>query len=313
MLDYILGVDGGGTKTVIRIADTTGKTVSEHICGAGNYKSVGIESAEENINKGIFTAMAAIDINAEGIYFRSSCFGLSGLDCENDKAIFAKMIFNGKFKKLLDNKKTILCNDSRIGLSAASDNRNGIMIICGTGSNCFGINEYGKEAKANGWDFILGDEGSGYDTGIKALKAVMRAYDKRGPKTILTQKILQELNLGKTEELIEWAYSSSFSSGRFAALAKIVCEAAKQEDKVSIKILNNEVREAFISISTVASRLDISKKDFDIVFVGSLFRCEKYFKNVLEAKLKARFPNIIFKPFNDKPVSGAIKLALRNL
>ena len=93
-MDYILGVDGGGTKTVIRIADTTGKTVSEHICGAGNYKSVGIESAEENISKGIFTAMAAIDINAEDIYFRSSCFGLSGLDCENDKAIFEKYFKN---------------------------------------------------------------------------------------------------------------------------------------------------------------------------------------------------------------------------
>jgi len=63
--------------------------------------------------------------------------------------------------------------DYVLGVDGGSDSKNGIMIICGTGSNCFGVNEEGKEAKVNGWDYILGDEGSGYEIGIKALGALI--------------------------------------------------------------------------------------------------------------------------------------------
>ena len=311
-MEYILGVDGGGTKTVVRIADLKGRTLSEVICKAGNYKSVGIENARGNITQGIITASSNIKDHKE-IFFKSACFGLSGLDSEKDGAVFRKMILIKEIKPLLDLNKVIFCNDSRIGLEAGSSNKNALMIICGTGSNCFGINEFGVEAKANGWDYILGDEGSGYDTGIKALRAVMRAHDKRGAKTILEEMILKELLLKNVEELIEWTYSKKFTSDRFASLARVVCMAAEQNDRAAINILKKQTDEALISISSVVRQLGISKKSFDVVFVGSLFRCEKYFKAVLESKLMNKFDKIVFKPLKDKPVYGAIKLAIKNI
>ena len=312
-MSYILGVDGGGTKTVIRITDFKGLTVSEYITGAGNYKSVGIKSAEINISNGILSAIKQINAESENIFFSSSCFGLSGLDSEQDGEIFKKMIFNNEIKKYIDPKKIIICNDSRIGLAAGSDSKNAVMIICGTGSNCFGINEEGQEAKANGWDYILGDEGSAYELGIKALRSVMRAFDGRGRKTLLSETILRDLNLNNITDLIEWCYNMPFSSERFAALTKTVCKTAELGDKVSIKLLSEEVKEALASISIVAKKLKLTDREFDIVYVGSVFRCEKYFRKVLTDKLKEKFPKIIFVPLNDKPVSGAIKMALKNL
>lgn len=312
-MSYILGVDGGGTKTVIRITDFKGLTVSEHITGAGNYKSVGIKSAEINISNGILSAIKQINAESEKIFFSSSCFGLSGLDSEQDGEIFKKMIFNNEIKKYIDPKKIIICNDSRIGLAAGSDSKNAVMIICGTGSNCFGINEEGQEAKANGWDYILGDEGSAYELGIKALRSVMRAFDGRGRKTLLSETILRDLNLNNITDLIGWCYNIPFSSERFAALTKTVCKTAELGDKVSIKLLSEEVKEALASISIVAKKLKLTDREFDIVYVGSVFRCEKYFRKVLTDKLKEKFPKIIFVPLNDKPVSGAIKMALKNL
>ncbi|MCX6384464.1 MAG: hypothetical protein NTV16_08330 [Actinobacteria bacterium] len=312
-MSYILGVDGGGTKTVIRITDFKGLTVSEYITGAGNYKSVGIKSAEINIINGILSAIKQINAESENIFFSSSCFGLSGLDSEQDGEIFKKMIFNNEIKKYIDPKKIIICNDSRIGLAAGSDSKNAIMIICGTGSNCFGINEEGQEAKANGWDYILGDEGSAYELGIKALRSVMRAFDGRGRKTLLSETILRDLNLNNITDLIEWCYNMPFSSERFAALTKTVCKTAELGDKVSIKLLSEEVKEALASISIVVKKLKLTDREFDIVYVGSVFRCEKYFRKVLTDKLKEKFPKIIFVPLNDKPVSGAIKMALKNL
>lgn len=309
-MDYILGIDGGGTKTIIRITDIRGNIIAEKITGPSNFKKVDISIAAENIIEGVFKTLRESDIKISEVNFISSCFGLAGLDSKKDDKIYREMIFNSSLVPLLDLRKTLICNDSRIGLAAGTDKKNGIMIICGTGSNCFGINEEGTEIKADGWDFILGDESSGYEVGLRALRAVMRNYDKRGSETILGQHILKKLNLKDIEDLIEWAYIDPFFCEKIAALAQQVCDCADLGDEVSITILANAADEAFITISTVAEQLGFRKKDFDIVFVGSLFRCEKYFKNLLCSKLKKVFCGINFTKLNDKPVAGAIKIAL---
>jgi N-acetylglucosamine kinase-like BadF-type ATPase len=311
-LDYVLGVDGGGTKTVAQIADLSGKMVAESESRSSNYKSVGIEVAKENINKAIFKAMEKIN-NFKKFTFKSACFGLSGNDSSEDRNIYHKIIFDSKIKDYLDPDNTIICNDTRIGLAAGSDSKNGIMIICGTGSNCFGINEEGKEVKVNGWDFILGDEGSGYEIGIKGLRALMRAYDGRGKSTLLSKTILEDLNIKNVSELIRWTYSGPFFKDKIAAVAKIVCRTAEMGDKISIKILKGEAMEAVNSVTVVANELNLADKKFDLVFVGNVFKCEKYFKNVLVDKLKEKFLKINLIPLTKKPVEGAIKLALRNL
>lgn len=311
-MDYILGVDGGGTKTSVQICNLDGKLFSKDEAGSGNYKGVGIKKAELNITDAILRAMKKIK-NEKEIFFKSSCFGLSGLDSSADLDIYRKIIFNEKIKNYLNPQKTIICNDSRIGLVAGTDSKNGIIIICGTGSNCFGINEEGEEAKANGWDYILGDEGSGYEIGIKALRAAMRAYDGRGKNTLLLETILEDLKLKDVEELIKWVYGNPFTTDRFAVISKTVCRTAEMGDKISADILEKEAEEAFISISAVARKLDLTNRDFDLVFVGNVFKCERYFKAVLIKKLKDKFPKINFIPLTKKPVEGAVKMALRNI
>ena len=309
-MDYILGVDGGATKTTVLITDIKGNNIAESESGSSNYKSVGIELARANISRAILKAMDKTN-NFKKITFKSVCFGLSGNDSSEDRNIYHKIIFDSKIKDYLDPGNTIICNDTRIGLAAGSDSKNGIMIICGTGSNCFGINEEGKEVKVNGWDFILGDEGSGYEIGIKGLRALMRAYDGRGKSTLLSKTILEDLNIKNVSELIRWAYSGPFFKDKIAAVAKIVCRTAEMGDKISIKILKGEAMEAVNSVTVVANELKLAGKNFDLVFVGNVFKCEKYFKSILMVKLKSKFTEINFVPLTRKPVEGAIKLALK--
>lgn len=83
-------------------------------------------------------------------------------------------------------------------------------------------------------------------------------------------------------------------------------------DKISIKILKGEVMEAVNSVTVVANELKLAGKKFDLVFVGNVFKCEKYFKSILMVKLKSKFTKINFVPLTRKPVEGAIKLYLRN-
>lgn len=311
-MDYILGVDGGGTRTIVQVADLSGEVVAESESGSSNYKSVGIKIAKENINKAVFKVIDLLN-NSKEFTFKNACFGLSGNDSCEDRDIYHKIIFDSKIKDYLNPASTIICNDTRIGLAAGSNSKNGIMIICSTGSNCYGINEEGKEAKVNGWDYILGDEGSGYAVGIKALRALMKAYDGRGESTLLFKTILEDLHIKNVSELIRWAYIDSFSKDKIAAIAKTVCRTAEMGDRISIKILEEEATEAVNSVTVVANKLNMADKKFDLVFVGNLFKCEKYFKSVLMKKLKSKFTQINFMPLTEKPVEGAIKLALRNL
>ena len=310
-MEYILGVDGGAFKTLVRIADLSGKPLIETKAGSSNYKSIGPKLAKDNINKAILEAINKL--NNSNVTFRSACFGMAGNNTTRDKDNFKDIILNNEIKCYFNPSKTFIYNDTRIGLAAGSDNKNGIIIICGAGSNCFGINEHGKEAKANGWDYILSDEGSGYEIGRKALRAVMKAYDGRGDATLLTKTILNKLRLRNIPEFIEWAYGTGNRKDKIAALAKVVCDSAEKSDAVSIRILEEEVREVMDSIKVVAKKLELTDKDFDLVFVGSLFKCEKYFKNILIKKLKENFPKINFLPLIKKPVEGAVKLALMNM
>jgi N-acetylglucosamine kinase-like BadF-type ATPase len=309
-LDYILGVDGGGTKTTVLITDIKGNHIAESESGSSNYKSVGIEVARENISKAMLEAIEKMN-SVEKFTFKGACFGISGNDFSEDRKIYHKIIFAGKIKDYLNPSRTIICNDTRIGLAAGSDSKNGIMIISGTGSNCYGINEKGEEAKVNGLDYILADEGSGYEIGLKALKALIRAYDGRGESTLLLKTILEDLKIKNVTELVKWAHSGLFFKEKIAAIAKTVCNTAKMKDRVSIRILKEEAEEAFLSIETVAEKLNLMEKEFDLVFVGSVFKCEKYFKSVVMKNLKDKFPKINLMPLTKKPVEGAIKLALK--
>lgn len=311
-MNYLLGVDGGGSKTTVQIADVNGKVIAQAVSGASSYKSVGINRAIGNLNTAIFNAAGSLKTSG-AIYFISSCFGFAGNDAGEDSKTYRKIVFNNKLRSYLNSKGTIICNDTRIGLESESENKNKIILIAGTGSNCSGINEDGRQVKASGWDFILADEGSGYEVGLKALKAVMRAYDGRGEKTLLSKTILEELNLKETLDLTKWAYDGSFSKHKIGALAKTVCKTAEMGDKVSIDILAEEAYEAAISVITVAHKLGFEKKDFDLIFVGGLFKCEKYFKNILVHRLKEKFTHINFKPLIGNPVEGAIKLAIDRL
>ncbi len=311
-MDLILGVDSGGTSTKAWITSTSGKLLADGISGSGSYISVGTAKAIKNLNTSIFEAVEAIK-SPEKIYFISSCFGFAGNNVPEDKAIYRKIIFNSKLKKHLNPAKCLIYNDTRIGLEAGSDNKNKIIIIAGTGSNCFGINENGVEIKANGWDYILADEGSGYEVSTKALKAVMRAFDGRGQKTILSKSILGMLGLKNELHLPKWAYGQPFSKERIGSIAKAVYEAAVSGDKASISILEEAAKEAVLSIMTVAIKLGMENKDFDLVLVGSLFNCKKYFKDIVTSCLKEKFDKITFKKLVKNPVKGAIKLAIENL
>ena len=314
-MDRILGVDGGATRTVAMIADIKSNFIMESESGPSNYKSIGVKRAQKNINEVIFSLLNKLKKSLkenDQIFFSSSCFGLAGYDSDEDLGVYKKIVFNKEIKHLLNPEKVIICNDAMIGLSAGTENKNRIIIICGTGSNCYGINEYGIEARAGGWDYILNDEGSGFSIGVKALKAAVKYYDGRGKDTLLLKTIFKNLGINTIGELMNCIYNP-FSKEKIASLAKTVERTADLGDQVSIEILREEALEAFYLIKAVVKKLRIEKLEFDCVLTGSVFKCEKYFTSILVKKLKECHPRIRILPLKIKPVEGAIRLAIKSV
>ncbi|MHB1346412.1 MAG: N-acetylglucosamine kinase [Candidatus Humimicrobiaceae bacterium] len=312
-MDYILGVDGGGTKTMIAVADLNGEIIIEKSIGSINFKSIGVDGAAKNFVQGMKSVIKELESNGDTPYFKSSYFGLAGLNTSYDKVVCVKIVLNESINSYLNLQKAVLCNDTVIGLAAGSMNKNRVIIICGTGSNCYGINEEENEAKSNGWDYILGDEGSGISMGIKTLRAIMQAYDGRGDETLLTKAVYEFLNINSVDELNKWTYEDNFSKDRFASLSLPLCETAEKGDKVAIKILKEEAEEVIKNVTAVVKRLHLADRDFDLVFVGNNFKCIKHFQRIILKKLKESFPSINYIPLTSKPVIGAIRLALKNL
>ncbi|MFZ3085886.1 MAG: BadF/BadG/BcrA/BcrD ATPase family protein, partial [Candidatus Hydromicrobium sp.] len=104
-MNYLLGVDGGGSKTTVQIADIDGRVISQSVSGSSNYKSVGINRAIENLNTAIFNAAGSLKAS-EAIYFISSCFGFAGNDAGEDSKTYRKIVFNDKLNSYLNPKGT---------------------------------------------------------------------------------------------------------------------------------------------------------------------------------------------------------------
>ena len=190
----MLGIDAGGTKTVALLADAEGTVVGEGRAGGANLQAHGELEVEKILHH-------VIDVAMEG---RSElpaavCLGLAGVDREGDG-----QVIRGIMRRLGFREHTLIVNDALIALVAGVPLREGnttvsqgVVLISGTGSIAYGVNRQGLAARAGGWGTSLGDEGSGYWIGRRALKAVARATDGRGPHTRLTALVLAHFSLSR--------------------------------------------------------------------------------------------------------------------
>lgn len=300
MSKFILGIDGGATKTKARITNESGKVLGEGTSGSGNITEQSLENFKTNISEAVEKAQRQVNIN---VYkFGAICFGGAGIDTKEAKNKAEKLL-----RELLVADKFLVVNDTQLVLPACSDKNYGIAVIGGTGSNFYGKNKQGKEAYVGGLGSILADEGSGYWIGREVLRSVVKAHDGRGPSTILSALVLKKFSINNARELVDVVYEDNFKSG-ISDLAILVDEAYRKKDKVSERILERATLDIVLSINTLVKKLNMIDEEFDIVAVGGVFRSSFPFKTKIKAGLVAKKARFIV--CDKEPVEGAIKLAL---
>lgn len=302
---YVIGVDGGGTKTTAALADLRGRILAQSESGPSNLRNLGIDRAVENIQEGIAKVTATTKATQGEIL---TCFvGLAAVTEEYQKRTeeIKKMLTEAT--RAIRTAKVIIGSDQLVAFRSGTDEKNGVVLIAGTGAACHGWWK-GKEAKTSGWGW-LDDEGSGFWVGQKAFQAALKACDRRGPKTLLADLLFQQLQVSNREELLKGIYQSGDLIRSVSLLSIAVDKAAQKEDRVAQAILKAAARELILSYQGVIRKLAMEKEVFPLVAVGKMFKSKIILREVKKGVQEITPKVKLIKP-RAEPVTGAIKLAL---
>lgn len=301
---HVLGIDAGGTKTVCQLATGDGRIVASARGGGANLQAAG----ELAVEKTIHTLMDEVMAAHPGARLGAICVGMAGVDRPGDAAIV-----HGIMRRIGLGARVLIVNDALVALEAGSPGTPGVVIIAGTGSISYGRNAEGQAARAGGWGYVLGDEGSGYWIGRHALRAVVREADRRGPVTSLTPRTLKHFGVARPQDLIHEIYYGGMRPGAIAALAAEVHGAFLEGDVVAAGILEVGVRELVSSAASVVARLRLEHERFTFVLSGGIFRAVPWMREQLALRLARVARQADVRPLEIEPAEGAVRLALATL
>lgn len=219
----IIGLDIGGTKTRgVRFED--GAPVADESAGSANVQNVSREQAVLNL--------ADLFARIGGGRVAQVYAGAGGIDTDDDAAALAALI-----EPYVPGAKVTVVHDSRL-LLAAGGASTGVAVIAGTGSAAWGRNAAGEEARAGGWGYLLGDEGSGYWLGREAVRHSLRRMNQGLPEDQLTAALLAACGVDHPNRLIALFHSPETGRRFWAQQARLVVDAAAAGHAPSQELLD---------------------------------------------------------------------------
>jgi N-acetylglucosamine kinase-like BadF-type ATPase len=301
--DLILGVDGGGTKTVAWLAakDSAYGVLGRGASGPSNPRAMGFAQAQANINQAIDFAFGAAGLSRSTAV--AACLALSGVGRSADREQMEEW---AKEKRLAETIQ--VTTDAEPILAAASPQNCGVALICGTGSLTWGRNGSGSVARAGGWGYLLGDEGSAYWLSVSGLRAAVCAFDGSSPETALLPTFLDRLQLAEPRDLVDWVYDPANTPSRIASLAPVVFGLAAN-DRVAAKIVDAGAQTLAATIETVGRRLGFSQSGYLLALSGSVITKQSTYRERMLSYLAKRNFAPLAVTCVDEPVQGAIHIA----
>jgi N-acetylglucosamine kinase-like BadF-type ATPase len=316
-MSYVLGIDGGGSKTVCILMNDISQVLGRGEAGASNYQSIGIKATLKSIQSAIYAAIKALKLT-DNIKVEAICLGLAGVGRPEDIEVVKGIVQELHYSSLLPitwelpASHIVICNDALIALVGGVGHPVGIVVAAGTGSIVFGRNHHGQTKRVGGWGYILGDEGSAYKIAVAGLQAALKAYDGREISTSLVEEFKHYLGLATIEDLIEVVYRQGWGVKEIAALAPIVDNAAASSDEVASRIIDEAVQELTKATSTVIEAI-FSHERFEVVTTGSVWQGKSRIREKFAASICTMYPLAkVICPRNE-PAYGAGLLALQRL
>lgn len=301
----LVGVDGGGTRTRVLLADAQGQPLARVEGGATALRPGEERQSAEVITALVREALSSVERTEQR---PTICVvGVAGGGQERAAQALWQALASSR---LADDVNVV--SDAETALDDAFGDGAGVLLVSGTGSAAFARAPDGQMERCGGWGPVMGDEGSGAWMGRRALSVITAAHDGREPDTALAGAILTSLEVESPEELIPWAANASPAD--FAQLAPLVAQVAGQGDLRANALISLAVEELVLHVRTLARRaFKDERAAVRVACTGGMLTKGSLVRKRLEQRLKTAVPGASVRTEEVDAARGAVTRALRLL
>jgi glucosamine kinase len=298
---YVMGIDGGATKTTAAVLDLDGGAVSFAHGGPSNQDAIGAKAAVEALLQ-----VADLAISRAGISERDLARVVLAV-AGTDTGTVARHVREAR------SEDWIVVNDVVAAWATATGARPGVGAISGTGSNVFGVGPEDRPWRAGGWGHILGDEGSGYWLGIESIKAALHDRDGTGPQTGLSDAVSEFFGADEVEQVAARVYSEPLTKREIAAFAPQVAKLATAGDAVARGLYERGAAELGHQIAVVIAKTGLGEdgSGFPVGLIGGVYKVGSVFVDPLTTVIHETAPLARVSVVEMAPVGGSLLLAAR--
>jgi N-acetylglucosamine kinase-like BadF-type ATPase len=302
-MNLYLGIDGGGTKTAAAILDDAGVELGRGQGGPGNIAVHSDADLLHSLRTAVTTACTEARIASSEIRFHGVCAAMAGVSIPERRR---------QFERLLSTE--IVADRHRVepdfvaAYWGAGLGEPGIVVIAGTGAVVYGRNGKGESCRADGLGYLLGDRGSGFDLGLRALRDALDRLIAGRPDA-LTQAILTHIGARSRDEILQWLYTD-FRPARVAALAPVVGALAEAGDTGARHHIGEAARQLRQSALRVRARLHLDP-GAPVYPIGGLWSLGAFFRSEFSAPITPHDAGLNLAPPHSDAAYGAALLAGR--
>ncbi len=306
MEDYLVTLEGGGTRSQAAVLDAAGRVIQLASAGGVNTNFVSYHQAQEAACQAVSGALTAAGVPTGKV--RWMAFALVGPKFGAE--LFGELLPNASY--LYYSERDVVF--ARAGIYVL----HGLAVVAGTGATAWAVRaDDGRQAFIGGWGALLGDEGSAYAVGLLGLRAAVRAFEGRvSQPTRLVEAVCQHFDIQAQNfrpELIRLAYQKPLSRAEIAALAVQVTRLASEGDAVAVQIVEKAASD-LAGLGLHAARQVFQPNEiFPVVAAGGLCNAGEMILKPLRDGLALEFPRASFLVGSEAPAVALGRLALNGL
>jgi glucosamine kinase len=295
---FVMGVDGGATKTLAAVLDLRERTLHLGHGASSNPDAVGASAARASLVKATDEAMSRAGIARTDL--DGAVLAVAGTDTDAVAALVRESCPPG----------WVVVNDVVGAWATATGAQPGVGAISGTGSNVFGVGPTGRPWRVGGWGHVLGDEGSGYWLAVQSIKAALSDREHSGAPTALSEAAIGFFGVDSVEALVALVYSKPLSKGEIAGFAVETSRVAHAGDAVARGIYHRAAGKIAAQVRAVIEQTGL-QGEFPVGLIGSAFKAGALFVEPLATAIHELAPHASVAVVEMAPVGGCLLLAAR--
>ena len=297
---YYIGIDAGGTRSRLTVWKMENGERTAFQGGPLNICS----ASQEEIKTTMFDLLEKA-IFCAGTLCRGIGIGAAGFSNPRTEPFFREIV-----REYFPAVPIVIDSDAKAALYGALQGKDGMILIAGTGSICYG--QWGTEHfQAGGGGHLIDDGGSGYMIGREILSEVLRSMDGREGPTVLTELLRRDTGINERSELIDFVYSGRNGKKEIAALSPMIMEACRLNDAAANRIIQKAAGELACMVRAVAGKLD--HRGLRLALEGSVLKNNFFLKEELIHRIRKMDSHVTCCYALEDASCGAVYMLMKTL